>query len=145
MGCWCSIPPGFPSSVASRWAWPVSGVAAWAKWTTAKWPCTWDTLAPGPHPRDTRLYLPKEWTKDKTRLDKAGVPQGYRGYRTRHQLALEMLAKNGACLPHSWIAGDDEMGRPSWFRRRLAALGERYMLAVPSNTTMRDLESEPPE
>jgi len=55
-----------------------------------------------------------------------------------------MLAKNGAGLPHSWIAGDDEMGRPYWFRRRLAALGERYVLAVPSNTTMRDLEVEPP-
>jgi SRSO17 transposase len=94
---------------------------------------------------DTRLYLPKAWTKEKARLDKAGVPHGYRGYRTRHQLALEMLAKNGADLPHSWIAGDDEMGRPSWFRRRLAALGERYVLAVPSNTTIRDLEVEPPE
>jgi len=94
---------------------------------------------------DTRLYLPKEWTKDKARLDKAGVPKGARGYRTRHQLALEMLAKNGAGLPHSWIAGDDEMGRPYWFRRQLAALGERYLLAVPSNTTIRDLEVEPPE
>jgi SRSO17 transposase len=94
---------------------------------------------------DTRLYLPKAWTKDKARLDKAGVPKGYRSYRTRHQLALEMLAKNGAGLPHSWLAGDDEMGRPYWFRRRLDALGERYMLAVPSNTTSRDLEVEPPE
>ena len=36
------------------------------------------------------------------------------------------------------------MGRPYWFRRRLAALGERYMLAVPSNTAIRDLEVEPP-
>jgi len=94
---------------------------------------------------DTRLYLPKEWTKDKARLDKAGVPNASRGYRTRHQLAVEMLAENGARLPHRWIAGDDEMGRPDWFRRRLAALGERYMLAVPSNTAMRDLEGEPPE
>ena len=94
---------------------------------------------------DTRLYLPKEWTKDQARLDKAGVPKGARGYRTRHQLALEMLAKNGAGLPHSWIAGDDEMGRPYWLRRQLAALGERYLLAVPSNTTIRDLEVEPPE
>jgi SRSO17 transposase len=93
---------------------------------------------------DTRLYLPKEWTKDKARLDKAGVPQAVRGYRTRHQLALEMLANNGARLPHRWIAGDDEMGRPYWFRRRLAALGERYLLAVPSNTAMRALEVEPP-
>jgi SRSO17 transposase len=94
---------------------------------------------------DTRLYLPKEWTKEKARLDKAGVPKADRGYRTRHQLALEMLAENGTCLPHRWIAGDDEMGRPYWFRRRLEALGERYVLAVPSNTLIRDLEGEIPE
>ena len=92
---------------------------------------------------DQRLFLPKEWTKDKARLDKAGVPKAYRAYRTRHQLALELLAKNGAGLPHGWISGDDEMGRPYWFRRRLATLGERYLLAVPSNTAMRDLETEP--
>src|SRR6266436_2571435 len=94
---------------------------------------------------DLRLYLPKEWTQDKARLDKAGVPKVHRGYRTRHQLALEMLATNGAGLPHGWMSGDDEMGRPYWFRRRLATLGERYLLAVPSNTAMRDLETEPPE
>jgi SRSO17 transposase len=94
---------------------------------------------------DQRLFLPKEWTKDTARLDKAGVPKASRAYRTRHQLALEMLTQNGVWLPHSWIAGDDEMGRPAWFRRRLAALGERYLLAVPSNTAMRDLETEPPE
>jgi len=94
---------------------------------------------------DQRLFLPKEGTKETARLDKAGVPKAYRAYRTRHQLALELLTTNGAGLPHSWIAGDDEMGRPSWFRRRLAALGERYLLAVPSNTALRDLETEPPE
>ena len=93
---------------------------------------------------DTRLSLPTEWTKDKARLDKAGVPKACRAYRTRHQLALEMWAKNGAALPHRWIAGDDEMGRPAWFRRRLAALGERSMLAVPSNTMRRDLETPAP-
>ena len=94
---------------------------------------------------DTRLYLPKEWTKETARLDKAGVPKASRAYRTRHQLVLEMLADHGAALPHRWIAGDDEMGRPSWFRRRLAALNERYLLAVPSNTTIRDLETALPE
>ena len=93
---------------------------------------------------DMRLYLPKAWTQEKARLDKAGVPTARRGYRTRHQLALAMLEQDGASLPHGWIAGDDEMGRPYWFRRRLAALGERYMLAVPSNTRMRDLETAPP-
>jgi SRSO17 transposase len=96
----------------------------------------------GPTLVDTRLYLPTEWTKDTARLDKVGVPKTSRAYRPRPQLALEMLAQTGAALPHRWIAGDAEMGRPSWFRRRLAGLGEQAMLAVPANTSMRDREGE---
>lgn len=93
---------------------------------------------------DMRLYLPKEWTKDRKRRKKAGIPKEIR-YRTRHQLCLEMLEKHGDQLPHSWITGDDEMGRPYWFRRRLNKLDERYLLAVPSNTLVRDLHVDPPE
>ena len=93
---------------------------------------------------DMRLYLPKEWTKDRKRRKKAGIPKEVR-YRTRHQLCLEMLETHGEKLPHSWIAGDDEMGRPYWFRRRLNELTERYLLAVPSNTLVRDLDVDPPE
>ncbi len=55
-----------------------------------------------------------------------------------------MRATNGAALPHRWMAGDDAMGRPSGLRRRLATLGERYLLAGPSNTLLRDLETEVP-
>jgi SRSO17 transposase len=36
------------------------------------------------------------------------------------------------------------MGRPAHFRRELADRSERYLLAVPSNTTIRDLEGKPP-
>lgn len=92
---------------------------------------------------DTRLYLPKEWTQDKARMKKAGVPKGTK-YRTRHELALELLDQHGGKLPHRWITGDDEMGRPYWFRRDLQQRGEQYLLAVPSNTLIRDLEVEPP-
>jgi SRSO17 transposase len=92
---------------------------------------------------DERLYLPKEWGKDKVRRKKCGVPKHIR-YQTRHELALDMLKNNGKYLPHRWIAGDDEMGRSSGFRRDLRALGEQYLLAVPSNTGIRDLESKPP-
>ena len=66
-------------------------------------------------------------------------------FRTRHELALEMLDERGAALPHAWVAGDDEMGRPSGFRRELRGRGERYLLAVPSNTLVRDLDAPPPE
>jgi len=92
---------------------------------------------------DMRLYLNQEWATDKERRKKCGVPREIR-FRTRHALALEMLAEHGEVLPHAWIAGDDEMGRSSAFRRDLRDLGERYLLAVPSNTLVRDLDAEPP-
>jgi SRSO17 transposase len=93
---------------------------------------------------DVRLYLPKEWTQDRQRCKDAGVPKDQIRHRTRHDLALEMLDQRGDMLPHSWIAGDDEMGRSSRFRKDLRERGERYLLAVPSNTTIRDLEAPPP-
>ena len=92
---------------------------------------------------DFRLYLPKEWTADRKRREEAGVPKRTK-FRTRHELALEMLAEHGAKLPHGWISGDDEMGRPAAFRQDLRAKRERYLLAVPSNTRVRDLEADPP-
>ena len=92
---------------------------------------------------DTRLYLPREWTRRRKRMFKAGVPWGTR-FRTRHELALEMLDAHGPDLPHAWVSGDDEMGRSSWFRQQLRSRGERYLLAVPSNTSVRDLTAEVP-
>jgi SRSO17 transposase len=92
---------------------------------------------------DMRLYLPKEWTQDKARREACGVPKEIR-FQTRHDLALEMLASRGQSLPHAWIAGDDEMGRSTRFRKKLGALDEQYLLAVPSNTSIRDLQAERP-
>lgn len=92
---------------------------------------------------DTRLYLPREWTRRRKRMFKAGVPSDTR-FRTRHELALAMLDEHGPALPHGWVSGDEEMGRSSWFRQQLRARGERYLLAVPSNTSVRDLTAEVP-
>jgi SRSO17 transposase len=92
---------------------------------------------------DMRLYLPKEWAKRKRRRTKAGVPADIR-FRTRHELMLEMLDEHGAVLPHAWIAGDDELGRSSWFRQELRARNECYLLAVPANTLVRDLLAPDP-
>ena len=93
---------------------------------------------------DFRLFLPQEWAKRKRRREKAGVPEEIR-FQTRHELMLEMLDEHGSVLPHAWIAGDDELGRSSWFRQQLRERNERYLLAVPSNTLVRDLKApEPP-
>src|SRR3990172_1534799 len=92
---------------------------------------------------DTRLYLPEEWASDRRRKATAGGPKDV-GFQARHQRALEMLAGHREKLPHGWVAGDDEMGRSTVFRRDLRAMNECYLLAVPSNTTVRDLEGEQP-
>ena len=88
-----------------------------------------------------RLYLPKTDARPCPSGQGGRAPRPQR-ISSRHQLALDMLAQNGAALPHGWIAGDDEMGRPYWFRRRLIAWGTVYA-AVPGNTLMRDLEARP--
>ena len=95
-------------------------------------------------PVDVRLYLPREWAVDRARRKRCGIPKAVR-YRTRHELALEMLQETGPLLPHGWVTGDDEMGRSSRFRAELRRLNEPYLLAVPSNTTIRDLEGAVPE
>jgi SRSO17 transposase len=92
---------------------------------------------------DCRLYLPREWTRSRQRLNKAGVPKDVR-FRTRHELALDLLDEYTGVLPHGWVTGDDEMGRCTWFRQELRSRGERYLLAVPSTTLVRDLTAPDP-
>jgi SRSO17 transposase len=87
---------------------------------------------------DGRLYLPAEWTRDRKRRKQVGVPTDV-SFRTRHQLALDLLEEHSSRRPHQWVAGDDEMGRSSWFRQELRNCGEAYLLAVPANTLVRDL------
>lgn len=91
---------------------------------------------------DHRLFLPQEWTRDRKRCRRGGVPKEVR-FQTRHDLALAMLDEHGAHLPHAWVAGDDEMGRSARFRGDLRQRQQRYVLAVPSNTKIHDLEAPP--
>jgi SRSO17 transposase len=93
---------------------------------------------------DMRLFLPEDWVRDYDRRKKCCVPKGT-VFKTRHELSLEMLRDKRDLLPHVWVTGDDEMGRSSKFRADLRELNERYLLAVPSNTTIRDLNGVVPE
>jgi SRSO17 transposase len=90
---------------------------------------------------DFRLYLPEEWTKDRRRCRQAGVPCEVR-FQTRHAQALEMIRTRRTTLPHAWITADDEFGRVGHFRRDLQEMGERYVLAIPSNLTARVLDDQ---
>jgi len=80
----------------------------------------------------------KEWPSGKVAAP-SGRAQG-NWFQDRHELMLEMLDEPSVRAAHAWVAGDDELGRSSWFRQELQRRNERYLLAVPSNTLVRDLK-----
>ena len=87
---------------------------------------------------DKGLYLPESWTSDPGRCAAAGVPEERRSYRSKTELALELLerALGLGHLRAGWVAGDDAFGMSPTFREGLAALGMRYVLDVPGGTTV---------
>jgi hypothetical protein len=54
-----------------------------------------------------------------------------------------MYREQRKLLPHQWVGGDDELGKSSSFRRALRKSKVKYVLAVPCNTLVRDLEHVP--
>ncbi len=64
-----------------------------------------------------RLFLPEEWTKDRARW-RGGRPP--RGPDSGPAMSWRWnVDESGSVLPHAWVTGDDEMGRPACFRRDL--------------------------
>jgi SRSO17 transposase len=86
---------------------------------------------------DRRLYLPADWAADRQRRRRCHVPRGVT-FREGWRIALDLVGRC-AGLPHGWVTGDDELGRPAACRAALRRRGERYVLDVPANTLVRDL------
>jgi SRSO17 transposase len=97
----------------------------------------------GHGPLGRRLFLPKDWAADGARREECHVPEEVE-YRAKWRIALEMLDEHGAGIPHGWIAGDEDFGRPQAFRAGLRERGESYCLDVPSDTLVRDLSRRRP-
>jgi SRSO17 transposase len=94
-------------------------------------------------PLDRQLYLPEDWAADEPRREKCHVPVEIQ-FQEKWRIALDLLDRSLPGLPHGWIVGDDEFGRASEFRAELRRRHERYVLDVPCNTLVRDLERRPP-
>jgi SRSO17 transposase len=97
----------------------------------------------GHAPLDRRLYLPKGWADDPARRQQCHVPEDVT-YRKTWEIAHDLLRRVGPEVPHQWVVGDDEFGRASELRAALRADGERYVLDVPCNTNIRDLDGRRP-
>src|SRR5207245_10226133 len=81
--------------------------------------------------------------RDEQRRQACHVPPDVH-YHTRQAQGLEMRDAWGKQVPHSWVTGDDELGRHTRFRDELRQRGERYVLGVPCTTAVRDLEGPSP-
>jgi SRSO17 transposase len=82
---------------------------------------------------DRRLYLPKSWTDDPSRLAAAHVPNDIR-FATKPRLAVEMIERAiGAGVPFAWVAADSVYGVGE-VEMALRRAGKGYVLGVASTT-----------
>jgi SRSO17 transposase len=83
-----------------------------------------------------RLYLPEEWTTDRDRCRKAGVPDDV-GFKTKHEIALDQL--RWACaagLPRGVVLMDAGYGNNGDLRADITALELPYVAGILSTTTV---------
>jgi len=77
-----------------------------------------------------KLYLPKEWTRDKKRCQKAGIPPEEQQYRTKPELGLEIIKELEGVIEYDWIGGDSIYGNSPELRQSLRELGKAYVMDV---------------
>jgi SRSO17 transposase len=83
-----------------------------------------------------RLYLPQEWSDDRARLRKVGVPDDV-GFQSKHEIALDQLRfACAAGLPRGVVLMDAGYGNDSTLRAATTALGLTYIAGILSNTTV---------
>ena len=95
-------------------------------------------------PLDRRLFLSETWAADLERRNETHVPEEI-VFRKKWEMALDMLDAHGANIPHRWITADDDFGRCAEFRSQLRQRNELYVLDVPCDTLIRDLECGAPQ
>jgi len=85
---------------------------------------------------DRELYLPKEWTSDRERCRRAGIPD-QRAFATKPALARQMLERTfDSGVQLAWVTGDSVYGDDRKLRGWLEGRKQAYVLAVSSNETV---------
>lgn len=77
-----------------------------------------------------RLYLPQEWVDDPERCKKAGLPEAERIYRTKPQLAIEILKTLPNQVAYEWVGGDSIYGNSPVLRQHLYTQKKAFVLDV---------------
>ena len=77
-----------------------------------------------------RLYLPQEWIDDKDRCTKAGIPIDEQIYRTKPELAVEILKTLPKSVLYDWVGGDCIYGNSLTLRQYLYDIKQAFVLDV---------------
>ena len=78
-----------------------------------------------------RLFLPKKWVGDEKRCKKAGIPQEAVQFKTKPQLALEMIDEAiQTGIEFDWVGGDGLYGHNKELREGLDDRGLFYVMDV---------------
>ena len=84
-----------------------------------------------------RLYLPKGWVDDPVRCNVAGIPENERIFRTKAELALEMIQEaRRQKLHYRWVGLDGGYGKEGWLLRTLHQEGETWVADVHCDQTV---------
>ncbi len=83
----------------------------------------------------SKLYLPTCWTSEKKRMDKVGVPGEHRTYKTKIEIALEMIldVKKRLKIPFKWVVFDAFYGRDLGLLAELHKRAITFMAQIPSS------------
>lgn len=93
---------------------------------------------------NVRLYLPKEWAEDPGRCDEAKIPETERVFRTKAELALEMVRQaRRQGLRFSWSGMDAGYGKDGGLLRDLDGDGEKWVADIHSDQTIYLVDPEP--
>ena len=77
-----------------------------------------------------RLYLPKEWTNDPQRCNEAKIPQNEQHYRTKPEVAIELVKDLVGNVNYDWIGADAHYGNSPTLRVFLQQQGKSFVLDV---------------
>ena len=93
---------------------------------------------------DTRLYLPKEWIDDPQRCREAGVPAEEIVFRTKDQLALEIIQHaRETGLKFGWIGADAGYGKSCDVFYTLGQMGEKFFIDIASDFSVYVRDPQP--
>lgn len=85
---------------------------------------------------DARLFLPEDWCLDSKRCEEAGIPASERNFKTKLEIASEIVEHQSTQIDFDFVSADGFYGNDADFARKIDELGYLYMLDIHANQSI---------